>query len=129
MALTIPGLADTQRCFCLEARRRARAVTRRYEEALRPLGLRATQFSVLAALAQMGPSPLTPLADLLGVEVSTLNRSVDLLSQRGFLAEAQTTDRRQRSVRVTDEGAALLEQALPLWRQVQDGLDIEGSMR
>lgn len=127
MTLTIPGLADTQGCHCLAARRRARAVTRLYEDALRPAGLRATQFSVLAALAQLGSSPLTPLAELLGVELSTLTRSVDLLSRRGFLAEAETADRRQRSVRVTDEGAALLEQALPLWRGVQESLDMDRS--
>lgn len=129
MALTIPGLADTQACHCLEARRRARAITRLYEEALRPVGLRATQFSVLAALAQAGPIPLTPLADFLGVDLSTLTRSADVLSQRGLLAQAETADLRQRALRVTQEGAALLEQALPLWRNVQEKLDQERSTR
>lgn len=129
MVLTIPGLADTQACHCLEARRRARAITRLYEEALRPVGLRATQFSVLAALAQAGPIPLTPLADFLGVDLSTLTRSADVLSQRGLLAQAETADLRQRALRVTREGAALLERALPLWRNVQKKLDQERSTR
>ncbi|MBX3143379.1 MAG: MarR family transcriptional regulator [Trueperaceae bacterium] len=127
--LTIPGLADTQACHCLEARRRARAITWLYEEALRPVGLRATQFSVLAALAQSGPIPLTPLADFLGVDLSTLTRSADVLSQRGLLAQAETDDLRQRALRVTREGTALLEQALPLWRNVQEKLDQERSTR
>ncbi|MBX3144578.1 MAG: MarR family transcriptional regulator [Trueperaceae bacterium] len=127
MLPTIPGLTDTRRCHCLEARRRARAITRLYEEALRPVGLRATQFSVLAALAQIGSSPLTPLAELLGAEISTLTRSVDLLSRRGLLADVASADRRQRAVRLTREGASLLQTALPLWRGVQDGLDSERS--
>ncbi|HET8984262.1 MAG TPA: hypothetical protein VFN03_00760, partial [Trueperaceae bacterium] len=60
------ALAATRDCHCLAARRRARAITRQYEDALRPVGLRATQFTVLAALAQMGSKTIGPLADFLG---------------------------------------------------------------
>lgn len=123
MSAEISGLAETQDCHCLAARKRAREVTRAYEDALRPVGLRATQFSVLAALAQLGSSPLTPLADLLGVERTTLTRSADLLVKRGLLREVQGDDRRLRRLRVTAEGASLLECALPLWRAVQRRID------
>lgn len=128
MSLRIQGLAETQSCHCLAARRHARAVTRRYEEGLRPVGLRATQFSVLAALAQMGSSTLTPLADLLGVERTTLTRSAQLLTERGLLEESQTEDRRQRGMRLTRAGYELLERAMPLWRDVQASFDAGAAM-
>ncbi|WP_197075806.1 MarR family winged helix-turn-helix transcriptional regulator [Halostagnicola sp. A56] len=70
-------LSATRSCHCLDARRRARAITRRYDERLRPHGLQSTQFSVLAALALTGPTPLGELADLLGLERTTLTRSAN----------------------------------------------------
>ena len=124
---SIPGLEETQRCLCLAARRHARAVTRRFEDELRTVGLRATQFSVLAALAQMGESTVTPLADLLGVERTTLTRSVDLLLDRGLLEELATADRRQRALRLTQAGHTLLARAVPVWRRVQASLEAEAA--
>lgn len=124
---SIPGLAETQRCLCLAARRHARAVTRRFEDELRTVGLRATQFSVLAALAQLGESTVTPLADLLGVERTTLTRSVRLLRERGLLEELATEDRRQRALRLTSAGHTLLARAVPVWRGVQVSLEAEGA--
>lgn len=125
MPQSIPGLAETQRCLCLAARRHARAVTRRFEDELRSVGLRATQFSVLAALAQLRQSTVTPLADLLGVERTTLTRSVSLLLERGLLEEFATEDKRQRAVRLTPAGHALLARAVPVWRRVQESLEAE----
>ncbi len=54
-------------CHCLAARQQARVITRLFEEKLRPHGLRATQFSVLAALALKGPTRVTELAETLGL--------------------------------------------------------------
>lgn len=116
-------LAQTRACHCLAARRRARAITRLYDEALRPVGLRATQFSLLAALAQMRESTLTPLAEFLGLDRTTLTRNAEVLLGRGWLAARSTADRRQRALVVTAEGAAVLERALPLWHEVQLRLD------
>jgi len=117
--IAIEGLAETRDCLCLAARREARTITRLYEEALRPVGLKATQFSVLAALAQMGTSTVTPLADFLGVERTTLTRSTRLLEERGLLTSVATEDQRERGLKVTPSGMELLAAALPLWRRVQ----------
>lgn len=113
-------------CHCLAARRDARAITRLYEEKLRPHGLRATQFSILAALALKGPTPVSDMADFLGLERTTMSRSSALLEQQGLLASAATSDARKRLLRLTDEGRKRLEKAYPAWREVQDMLD-EGS--
>ncbi len=107
-------------CHCLAARRAARAITRLYEEKLRPHGLRATQFSILAALALKGPTPLNELAELLGLERTTLTRGAALLKRNGWIAAARSEDARERPVRLTQAGRRKLEGALPAWKEAQE---------
>lgn len=113
-------LSDTKDCHCLAARRRAREITRRYDEALRPHGLRATQFSVLAALALKGPTPLGELADVLGLERTSLTRSADRLADDGWVADAESADGRVRRIQLTADGRETIEAAYPAWKRVQD---------
>ncbi len=107
-------------CYCLAARRAARAITRLYEEKLRPHGLRATQFSILAALALKGPTPVNELAELLGLERTTLTRGAALLKRNGWIAAARSEDARERPVRLTQAGRRKLEGALPAWKEAQE---------
>lgn len=116
-------LSATRGCHCLAARRRARAITRHYEARLRPLGLRATQFSLLAALAQTGPVRLGRLAELLGLERTTLTRNARLLQEQGWIASVATDDARERAMQITDMGLGRLAQALPVWREAQASLE------
>lgn len=116
---TPPRLLATRACLCLDARRTARLLTRHYDEHLRPTGLRATQFSVLAALANTGGATVTRLADLLGLERTTLSRSAELLEEKGWVASASTGDARERLLTLTDAGLAQLERSLPAWEAAQ----------
>ena len=113
-------LSATRDCHCLAARRRAREITRLYEDKLRPHGLRATQFSVLAALAQTGPIPLGELADLLGLERTTLTRSANRMEDEGWVAEADSEDGRVRKLELTLAGREKVEDAYPAWKEAQD---------
>lgn len=116
----IVGLEATRGCYCLTARKTARALTRHYEEYLRPHGLRATQFSILAALAMKGPTPVGELAELLGLERTTLTRSAGILHERSWTAAGRSQDGRERRLRITEAGLAKLESALPAWTQAQE---------
>jgi DNA-binding MarR family transcriptional regulator len=116
---SLKGIEETRECFCLAARKRARELTRRYEAVLRPYGLRATQFSVLAALAQAGPVALSKLADILGLERTTLTRVAGVMERDGRLSIAQGDDERVRILTITAEGKRILAAALPAWRRVQ----------
>ena len=107
-------------CHCLAARRRARAITRLYDEKLRPHGLRGTQFSVLASLALGGPRPIGALAEALGLEHTTLTRGSARLERNGWIATDRSTDGRERLLRLTPAGRAKLEEAFPAWRDAQD---------
>jgi DNA-binding MarR family transcriptional regulator len=116
-------------CVCANLRMASRAVTRVYDDALRPAGLRTTQYSVLARLRDEGPSTQTRLADRLVIERSTLARELRTLEAAGLVDIAQGRDRRQRIVELSTAGVEALEVADPLWRDVQarvrDGLGRE----
>lgn len=112
----------TRYCYCLDARRKAREITRLYEEKLRRHDLRATQFTILAALSQLGPIALTDLAERLGLERTTLTRSADLLEERGLIASQSIADGRARPLELTAAGWEKLEAAFPDWKAVQDNL-------
>lgn len=113
-------LSETRNCHCLAARRRAREITRLYEARLRPHGLRATQFSILAVLAQTGAKPVGELADRLGLDRTSLTRSAGVLERDGWIASAESEDARERPLRLTEGGRRKLAEALPAWKEAQD---------
>jgi DNA-binding MarR family transcriptional regulator len=113
------GFRECRDCLCFAARRAARAVTRHYERHLRPTGLRATQFSVLARLAQTGPMPINRLAGQMGLERTTLSRNLRPLLAKRWIALSEEADRRVCSVEITAKGRAIAREALPAWRRAQ----------
>lgn len=122
-------LSETRECHCLAARRMARELTRLYEGRLRPHGLRATQFSVLAALSQKGPSTISELADALGLERTTLSRGAALLERNAWIGSTQSDlDARERVLSLTPAGLAKLEQAFPDWKAAQEMVE-QGSFQ
>jgi len=118
-----PELHACRSCHCLAARKRARAVTRLYEEKLRPHGLRATQYSILAALALRGSTRVGELADLLGLERTSLTRSAQVVERNGWITSEASDDARERPLRITGEGLEKLLAAFPDWKEAQEMVD------
>ncbi len=116
------GALEPAACTCASLRRAARAVTQVYDEALRPSGLKATQFSLLATLARRGDQPLTRLAEALVMDRTTLTRNLKPLVGKGWVGVAQDGDQRVRRIALTHAGQEALERALPLWRDAQSRL-------
>ena len=116
-------LAGTRHCHCLAARMEARAITRIFEHRLRPHGLRATQFSVLAVLAQRGTTRVKDLARILGLERTTATRIVGLLERKEFVRACDSGDARERPLEITPAGRSKLHDALPAWQGAQDLVD------
>lgn len=107
------------RCACIRARRAARSLTDVYDDALRPAGLKITQFSVLRTVARMAPVSLSALAEEMALDRSTLGRNVALLERRGLLRVAEGTDLRERAVSMTPAAQRLLDRAVPMWERAQ----------
>lgn len=115
-------LADLPTCLCLNLRMAARAVTLAYDDALRPLGLRVTQFSLLAGVAVLGPVRLSTLADRLALDKTTLPRSLAHLEAAGLVRFSPGTDRREKLVTLTQAGRETLARAQGPWRRTQERL-------
>jgi DNA-binding MarR family transcriptional regulator len=109
-------------CMCHKARMAARVVTRAYDDALRPTGLRASQVAVLAAVAARGALSIKSLADALQMDRSTLTRNLGPLEERGYVELAPEARYRSRVVTLTRAGRAAMERALPLWEAAQGKL-------
>ena len=109
-------------CACHKVRMAARAVTRAYDDALRPVGLRATQLAVLVAIAVEGAMSITALAKFMIMDRSTLTRNLRPLEQEGLVAVGLEGWRRSRTLEVTEKGRLRLAEALPLWKQAQETL-------
>ncbi len=107
-------------CLCFRARRAARAITRAYDTALRPIGLQATQVTLMnvIALGPEGAQPMGRLSDILGLDLSTLTRNLRALEKAGLVQIGRSDrDRRVRVARLTEAGKTRLAGALPLWKQ------------
>ena len=115
---TFPPLA----CMCASFRRASRALTQHYEEALRPLGLRATQFTILQALSITGEVLQGKLGDILAMDTTTLTRTLDIMIDHKWVVKRQGKDRRERYLRLSNAGLAEFKRALPYWERVQQKL-------
>ncbi len=112
-------------CVCLKVRTAARAVTRFYDDALRPVGLRATQLSVLVAVAFGEAVSIASLSRLLGMDRSTLTRNLRPLEKKGLVVLGPEGHHRSRTLSITFNGGQLVRKALPLWEVAQQKLRAE----
>jgi DNA-binding MarR family transcriptional regulator len=106
-------------CTCSNLRKAARVITKLYDEILQPSGLTATQALLLTAIAANGAVAITPLAEQLAMDRTTLARNLQLLAREGWVAISTGEDRRTRQVSLTVLGKSTLDQALPLWDEAQ----------
>jgi DNA-binding MarR family transcriptional regulator len=97
-------------------------VTQLYDDALRPLGLRATQFTLLFTLGTKGELRQADLGDALSIDSTTLTRNLALLRRRGWIRSQSGSDRRERHWRLAPAGRSLLDQARPAWSRAQGRL-------
>ncbi|MDR5769344.1 MULTISPECIES: MarR family winged helix-turn-helix transcriptional regulator [unclassified Caballeronia] len=107
-------------CNCFAVRKASRQISRLYDSHLEPSGLRITQFLTLAALREVGSTPVNALAERLDIERTAMGKMVGFLERDGFVTiKPSPTDGRSRLVELTKEGRRLHERAAPLWQEAQ----------
>ncbi|HET8729336.1 MAG TPA: MarR family winged helix-turn-helix transcriptional regulator [Alphaproteobacteria bacterium] len=105
-------------CLCLHAQRAARALARRFDDALRPVGLTSGQFSLLMSLNRPKPPSIGSVAALLGMDRTTLTANLKPLERRGLLeTSVDPDDRRGRLLTLTAAGRTVLRSAVPIWKR------------
>lgn len=112
------------KCACTRVRRAARSLTDIYDEAIRPVGLKITQFSVLRTVARIGPVNISNLAAEMALDRSTLGRNLGVLARERLVNLTDGDDLRERTVALTPRANRLLEKAVPLWEQAQRRVDL-----
>ena len=111
-------------CLCFHAQRAARALARRFDEALRPVGLTNGQFSLLMSLNRSEPAGMAAVASLLVMDRTTLTAAIKPLARRGLVkVTVDRADRRGRLMALTPAGRSLLTGAVPIWERVQAELE------
>ena len=109
-------------CLCNALRQADRAVSRLYDEELRGVGLRTTQYSLLQRLRRAGEVRQRDLGALTSLDETTLTRNLRPLIDAGWVAIRPGEDRREKLVSLTDAGAAKLREARPAWERAQERL-------
>lgn len=112
-------------CLCLHAQRAARALARRFDLALQPVGLTNGQFSLLMSLNRPEPPTIGSVATLLAMDRTTLTANLKPLERRGLLkVTVDKEDRRSRRLALTAAGRALLARAFPIWKETHAEIEI-----
>jgi len=105
-------------CLCLHVQRAARALARRFDEALRPVGVTNGQFSLLMSLNRPEAPGMGPVAELLAMDRTTLTAALKPLERRGLVkVEVDPEDRRGRRLRLTARGMKVLGEAAQVWER------------
>ena len=105
-------------CLCLHVQRAARSLARRFDDALRPVGLTNGQFSLLMSLNRPQPATMSSVAALLAMDRTTLTAALKTLKRRGLVVvEPDPEDRRSRRLSLTEQGRAALVAAMPIWER------------
>ena len=114
-------VADMIACRCIAGRMRLvnRVITSLYDNAFRPLGVKASQFNILVVAGKLGLARPAEVCDILRLDTSTLSRNVERMRTQGWLEVVPSEDARTQSFRLTTQGKRLLEQAAPAWKQAQ----------
>jgi DNA-binding MarR family transcriptional regulator len=97
-------------------------VSRLYDEELRGVGLRTTQYSLLRHLRAAGEVRQRDLGGLTSLDETTLTHNLRPLIDAGWVAIRPGEDRREKLVRLTDAGAAKVREAHPAWERAQQRL-------
>jgi len=121
MSSSSPSFEACRSCACSALRRASRAVTQHYERHFRGSGLRATQFTLLATLAQTGPLSISELSSKLGLERTTLSRNLRLIENKGWVAPIAHGDQRVRKMALTLKGRKKAATAFPVWKRADAG--------
>ena len=123
MTVSEIGEASSASCVALRVRRMSRIITRIYDEALRPLGLTASQFTLLTAIAQQDGITAAEIGFTLDIEKSTLSRNLKRLESLGYMTMDPPAGRHGRGLHLTPAGESAIKEAYPIWSKTQSHVE------
>ena len=121
--MTNTDVTRLQGCACFNVRKTSRMITQLFDNALKPSGIKATQFTVLGVLANEGEITIKELARALGMDRTTLTRGIVRLETDGFIRIREGDDARKRFVALTTKGTQKLNNSIRYWEKAQDAME------
>ncbi len=112
-------------CYCTQFRRSANALTSVYDEALRPIGLKITQFSLLRALERLKAATYTEIAAEAALDKTTISRNLKVLINAGWVTVSADEDARYKVAQLSADGKKMLRRAEPHWEVAQKKVENE----
>jgi len=112
-------------CYCTQFRRSANALTSIYDDALRPVGLKITQLTLLRGLDRLGSATYNEIAAELSLDKTTISRNIKLLIDAGWVEVSSDEDARYKLAKLSPTGARVLKEAEPYWRAAQAQVEKE----
>ena len=113
-----------QFCACANLRRLARIVTQVYEKQMQPTGLKVTQYYMLVNIARHKETSISKLGEIMLLDQTTITRNVNILKKSGYVnITKDINDSRTKSISITDTGLVKLEEATPIWLQIQEKVE------
>jgi DNA-binding MarR family transcriptional regulator len=100
-------------CVGVRLRTLNRVITDIYDDALRPLGLKASQLNILIVTAKLGLARAGQVCEILQLDASTLSRNAKPLQAHGWVEVVPGEDARAQPFRLTPKGKRLIEKAAP----------------
>ncbi|WP_109477894.1 MarR family winged helix-turn-helix transcriptional regulator [Paraburkholderia sp. C35] len=112
-------------CYCTQFRRSANALTSIYDDALRPVGLKITQLTLLRGLDRLGSATYNEIASELALDKTTISRNIRLLIDAGWVDVSSDDDARYKLATLSPAGTRMLKEAEPYWRAAQTQVEKE----
>ena len=113
---------ERELCACTTLRGLARRATAIYDDVLEPVGLKQTQYSVLARLDRLVHCSLGELAKACDLDVTSLSRGLRPLIANGWVKSGRGKDDRTKRYELTAQGKQVLRKAFALWKKAQNRL-------
>jgi DNA-binding MarR family transcriptional regulator len=110
-------------CYCASLRQAARAISQKYDAALRDTGLTITQFTLLNMIAHMPRPRVNDLAEALSMDQTSLSRTLKTMERDGLIAHVAGEDKRETRWTLSPVGQQSFKRALPVWRSAQKGVE------
>ncbi|UJL46658.1 winged helix-turn-helix transcriptional regulator [Virgibacillus sp. NKC19-16] len=113
-----------QFCACANLRKAARIVTQRYEKQMQSTGLKVTQFYMLVNITHHKVISISKLGEIMLLDQTTVTRNVNVLQKSGYVyITKDKNDSRTKSISITDAGIDKLEEATPIWLEIQENIE------
>lgn len=116
-------MRNKSNCYCVHLRRVANIMTEIYDNYLKPADITLTQYCLLSNLKKMDCCSVSDLADGVGLERTTLVRTLKPLIARGLISDVSEPGTRRRKLHLTEEGSKVVVKAKPLWVQAQSEVE------